>query len=92
MTYSGRLEDRYTGLGGKTLVAKWNFFFFQLYYNKNYVEVAINDFTMPLKNADRRENNETKRSKRKKKLSMKVFSFISYVIDQASISFFLLRK
>ena len=31
------------------------------------------------------KNNETKKSKRKKKLSTKVFSFIYYVIDHASI-------
>ena len=52
---------------------KWPF---QLCFNKKYVEVVINDFTMHLifrngleyKNADTGENNETKKLKRRKKL------------------------
>ena len=50
MTYSGLFGDRYTGLRAQILVPKNNFkvFFFQLYFNKKYVEVAINDFTMHL--------------------------------------------
>ena len=49
-TYSGRLGDRYTGLGAQTLASKKSFssFLFQLYFNKKQVEVAINDFTMRL--------------------------------------------
>ena len=63
--------------------ALFKFNFFQLGFNKKYVKEALNDFKMHLfrncleyKNVDRRENNETKRSKRKKKLSTKVFSLI----------------
>ena len=50
MTYSGCLGDRYTGLGAQTLAHKKQFssFLFQLYFNKKYVKVAINDFTMHL--------------------------------------------
>ena len=60
-------------------------FFFQLYFNKKYIEVAVNDFTMHLINLKWRriqkkyteeKNNETKRSNKKNKLSMKVLPFI----------------
>ena len=48
--YSGRLGDRHTGLGARTLAPKEHFprFLFQLYFNKKYVEVGINGFTMHL--------------------------------------------
>ena len=45
MTYSGRLGDWYTSLGTKKAPVS---LFFQFYFNKKYVEVAINDFTMHL--------------------------------------------
>ena len=50
MTYSDHLGDQYTDLGAQTLAPKNTFqvFFFQLYFNKKYVEVAINDFTIHL--------------------------------------------
>ena len=63
--YPGRLRDRYTGLGAQTLARKKTLqvFFFQLYFIKKYIDVAINDFTKHLiiskwlknKNNDRRE-------------------------------------
>ena len=69
----GRLGDLYTGLVAQTLAPKKHFssfVFFQLYFNKRYAEVAINDFVMHLiklfrndledKDADGRKNNETK--------------------------------
>ena len=67
--------------GSKTLFK----IFFQLYFNKTFFEVGINEFTMFLiilngledKNADRREKQRgQKRSKQKKNFSIKVFSFI----------------
>ena len=50
MMYSGRLGDRHTGLDAITLAPKKHFprFLFQLYFNKKYVEVGINGFTMHL--------------------------------------------
>ena len=42
--YLDHLRDRYTALGTKTT----QFSFFQLYFNKNCTEVAINDFTIHL--------------------------------------------
>ena len=48
-TYPGRLGDRCTGFGAQILAPKnFSSLFFQLYFNKKYVEVAINDFTMHL--------------------------------------------
>ena len=66
MTYLGCLGDQYTGLGGHSVAqeALFRCFFFQLYFNKKYVDVVIDNFTMHLiiskwfrikKNADRRE-------------------------------------
>ena len=51
MVYSGRSGDRYTRLGAQTRQrskSTFQVFFFQLYFNKKYVKVAINDFTMYL--------------------------------------------
>ena len=45
MTYSGRLGDWDTSLGTKKAPVS---LFFQFYFNKKYVEVVINDFTMHL--------------------------------------------
>ena len=45
MTYSGCLGDWYTSLGTKKAPVS---LFFQFYFNKKYVELAINDFTMHL--------------------------------------------
>ena len=48
VTYSDRSRDQYTSLGTQTLVPKNTFqvFFFSVYFNKKYVEVKINDFTL----------------------------------------------
>ena len=48
MTPPGCLGDWYTGLGTQTLAPKKHYqdFFVQLYFNKKYVEVAINYFTV----------------------------------------------
>ena len=88
MAYSGRLGDWYTGLGIQV-------FFFQLYFNKEDIEVAINDFTMHLiiskwlriQKCRQEINNETKRLKRKEKTVNKGFHSINYIIDHASICF-----
>ena len=50
VTYSGCLVQQYSGFGTQTLVLENTFQvnFFQFYFNKKYVEVAINDFTMHL--------------------------------------------
>ena len=50
MTYSDCLREWYKGLGDQNLAPKklFKFTFFQLYFNKKYVEVANNDFTMHL--------------------------------------------
>ena len=77
----GRLVDWYTGFSSQTLAPKKGIFkAFFLYFNKKYVEVAINHsqcillFRNSLEgNADRREKQE---GRRERKLSMKVFSFI----------------
>ena len=45
MTYSGRLGDWYTSLGTKKAPVS---LFFQFYFNKKYVKIAISDFTMHL--------------------------------------------
>ena len=58
------------------------FFFFQLYFNKKYVDVAIdnasNYFEMAYnkKMQTEEKSNQKKRSKRKKKMSKKKFSLI----------------
>ena len=48
--YSGCLGGQYIGLGVQTLALKKTLkvFFFRLYFNKKYIEVAINDLTMHL--------------------------------------------
>ena len=60
-------------------------FLFLVVFQQKYVEVVINDFTMHViiskwlriqKTKTEEKNNETKRSKQKKKLLAKVFSFI----------------
>ena len=76
MTYLGCLGDQYTGLGGHSVAqeALFRCFFFQLYFNKKYVDVVIDNFTMHLiiskwfrikKNADRREKEWEKEVKAK---------------------------
>ena len=44
VTYSGHLGDRYTHLDTQKALFK----FLQFYFNKKYVEVAVNDLTMHL--------------------------------------------
>ena len=48
--YPGHLGDQFTSLGTQNLAPKKHLlsFFFQLYLNKKYVDVAINSFTMHL--------------------------------------------
>ena len=74
---------------------------FQLYFNKKYVEVAINDFTMYLiisrwfrrqKCRWNRKTIDKKRLQQKKKLSIKVFSFIWIRNRSRECSIFLLHK
>ena len=50
VTDPGRLGDRYTSLGVQNLTPENTFqiFLFQLYFNKKYVEAAINDLKMHL--------------------------------------------
>ena len=50
VTYSGCLGDQYTGLVPKLWCSKntSQAFFFQLFFNKKYIEVAISYFTMQL--------------------------------------------
>ena len=81
----GHLTDQCTFLGTQTWCPKntFNVFFFQLYFNKKYMEVAVSDFKMHIIISKRlrrqqleEKNNETKRLMQKKKLFMKVFSFI----------------
>ena len=72
-------------------------FFFQLYFNKKCIELAINDLTMHLiiskwlrnKNVDRREGQwDKKRLKQRRNcLGKCAFSF-KYMIDHANVSFF----
>ena len=73
VTYSGCLGDWFTGLGAKTFVAKKYFKFSSfscVCFNKKYVEIMINHFTMRLiilkwfrrqKCSKKRKNNEIKR-------------------------------
>ena len=82
--HSAHLRDWYTSLGTQTLVSKINFSSspFSVVFQQESVKVAINDFTMMhliiLKwlriQQCREKGNETKKSKPKKKLSMKLFS------------------
>ena len=52
VTYSGYLGGCYTSLGVQTLALKKHFssFLFHLYFNKKYIEAAINDFMMHIYN------------------------------------------
>ena len=45
--YSGHLGDQSNSLGAQKNAFQ-ALFFFQLYFNKEYVQVVINDFTMHL--------------------------------------------
>ena len=87
VSYSGGLGDSYTGLGSQTLVPKKHFSSFhfsvalqqnicwssdQWFHNtSNYFRIASNT-----KMQTEEKNSDIKRSKPKKKLSTKVFSFI----------------
>ena len=98
MTYSGRLGDWYIGLGAPTLVAKKHFsrFLFQLYFNKKYVEVAINDFTMHLiisKLLRRQKFRQKRKIMRRGTIErgnclQKCFHLLKYIIDTANVCFF----
>ena len=75
-------------------------FLLKLYFNKKYVEVAINDFTMHLiiskwlrnKNADRKEKQRDKKTGRRRSerrnCLRECFHSFKYVIDQANVRFF----
>ena len=70
-------------------------FFFQLYFNRKYVEVVMNDFTMHLitskwlrRQKCKQKRHNKKRSKRKKEMSTKCFHSFKYVIDYGSVRFF----
>ena len=99
VTYSDRFGDRYTRLGDQTLAPKnsYQVFFFQLYFNKKRVKVAINDFTMHLnilkwlrrQNCkQKKKNNEVVKgwSERRNCLRNCFHSFI-YVLDHANVLF-----
>ena len=91
VTHSGRLGDRCNGLGAKTLAPK------PLYFNKKYVEVAINDFTMHLviskwiriqKCRQKRKTMRQRGRSEKRNCQRKCFYSTNYVIDHARICFF----
>ena len=86
VTYSGCLGDWCPSFGAKNAPVK---FFFQFYFNKNYVEVAINDFTMHLIILKwvRRQNYRQKRSKRRTCLRKCFNSFNSPVTDEANVCY-----
>ena len=86
-------------LGTQTLTPKKTLqvFFFQLYFNKKCVEVAINDLTMHLiiskclrnKNVDRREGEwDKKRLKQMRNCLGKCAHSFNYIIDHANVNFF----
>ena len=96
--YSGRLGDRYTSLDAQIVLPKkyFKFSFFQLYFNKNrlkqqsMISQCING--LGDKNSDRREEQwDNKSLKRRKKLSTKVFLFISIRNRSRKYLLFLLR-
>ena len=101
VTYSGCLGEQYTGWIPKLWCPKSIFqvLFFQLHFNKKHVEVAISNSTMHLiiskwlrrQNTNRGEKQcDKKMSKRKRKLSVKVFSFILICKRSRKCSIFLL--
>ena len=72
-------------------------FFFQLYCNKKYVEVAINDFTMHLiipkcfrirKYRQQRKTIRQRGRSERRNCQRKCFHSFNYVIDHVSIRFF----
>ena len=101
VTYSGRLGDRYTGLGTQNLVRKNQFSSFLLsveFQQKKCVEVAINDFTMHLIVSKwlimqkRRQKRKTMRERgwsERRNCQKKYFDPFNYVADHANICFFL---
>ena len=82
VTDSGCLRDHCTGLGVCKLwhpKKSFQVFFFQLYFNKKYLEVVINDFTMHLsilkwlrkQKIQTEEKNKTKKKKQKVEVEAK---------------------
>ena len=70
--YSGHLGDRYISLGAQK--ALFSIFLFQWYFNKKYVEVAINDFTMHLiilKRFGRRKWRQKRKTTRQEEIQAK---------------------
>ena len=99
MTYSGRLGDRYTGLGAQTLTPEKHFssFIFQLYFNKKYVKIAIIDLTMNLliskwlrkqKSRQKRKTMRQRGRSERRNCQRKCFHSFNYIIDHVSIHFF----
>ena len=91
--------EELTLMGSQNLAPQKTFqvFFFQLYFNKIYVEVAICDFTMHLiiskwfriqkcrlKTKTMRQRGRSER----RNCQRKCFHSVNYVTDQASIRFF----
>ena len=98
VTYSGCLGDRYTSLGPQTLVPKKHFsnFLFSVVLQQ-YVEVAINDFTMHLiilkwlKIQNYRQKRKTMRQRgwsERRYCQWKHFHSFNYIIHHASIWIF----
>ena len=96
--YSGCLGDQDTSLGAQTLTAKNTFqiFFLQLYFNKKYVEVAINNSTMCLiaskwlrrqKSRQKRKTMRQKEVKAKEETLQKSFPSFKYLLDHANVCF-----
>ena len=98
MTYSCHLRDHYTSLNAQTLGPKKHFsIFFQLYFNKKYVEIAISDFTVnPIiskwlrtKMQTEEKNNETRQGRSERRNCLrKCFHSFKYVVDHANVCFF----
>ena len=70
--FSGPLGDQSTSLGTQKTLFK--FFFLQLYFNKKYIEVAIDDFTMHLiilKLPERQTSRQKRKTMRQKEVQAK---------------------
>ena len=93
--YSGRLGDLCAGLVPKTT---FQVFFFKLYFSKNYVEVAISDFTMHLiiskwlrtqKCRQKRKTMRQRGQSERENCQRKCFHSFNDVIDHANIRYFI---
>ena len=77
----------------------FQFLFFQLYFNKKYVELAINDFTMHLiiskwlrrkKYRQKRKRMRQRLRRKRRNCLRKCFYLLKYVIDHENVGFFFL--